>query len=45
MVSGSWLSSASIPPCGMEKGLCEKATALASSSHSYMGKSTIQQKR
>ena len=34
-----------MPPCGIENGLCEKVTALLSSSHSYIGKSTIQQNR
>src|SRR3546814_4767999 len=41
--SGSIVSNASISPCGMEKGLCEKSTFLLSSSYSYIGKSTIQQ--
>jgi hypothetical protein len=35
-------SSASSPPCGMEKGLWEKSTFLSSSFHSNIGKSTIQ---
>ena len=43
MVSGSWLSSASSPPCGIEKGLWEKSIFFSSSFHSYIGKSTIQQ--
>ena len=37
------VSSASSPPCGMEKGLCEKSIFLSSSLYSYIGKSTIQQ--
>lgn len=45
MSSGSWVCSASRPPCGMENGLCEKSIAPVSSSFSYIGKSTIQQKR
>ena len=36
--------SASSPPCGMLKGLWQKVR-LPSSSYSYIGKSTIQQKR
>ena len=43
MSSGSLLSSASSPPCGIEKGLWLKSTFFASSSYSYIGKSTIQQ--
>ena len=43
MVSGSWFSSASSPPWGMENGLWLKSICLASSSYSYIGKSTIQQ--
>ena len=42
-MSGSCFSSASSPPCGMEKGLCEKSIFFSSSFHSYIGKSTIQQ--
>ena len=34
--------SASSPPCGIEKGLCENSTFFSSSSHSYIGKSTTQ---
>ena len=41
--SGSWVSSASSPPCGIEKGLWEKSIFFSSSFHSYIGKSTIQQ--
>ena len=44
MSSGSLLSSASSSPCGIEKGLWLKSTFFASSSYSYIGKSTIQQK-
>ena len=43
--SGSMLSSASSPPCGMEKGLWLKPTLPVAASRSYIGKSTIQQKR
>jgi hypothetical protein len=43
MVSGSWVSRASRPPCGIENGLCEKSTFFSSSFHSNIGKSTIQQ--
>ena len=43
MSSGSLVSSASSPPCGIEKGLWLKSTFFASSSYSYIGKSTIQQ--
>ncbi len=45
MSSGSWVSRASRPPCGIENGLCEKSIPPVSSSFSYIGKSTIQQKR
>ena len=34
-----------MPPCGIENGLCEKSILPVSSSFSYIGKSTIQQKR
>src|SRR3546814_8306994 len=44
MSSGSLVSSASRPPCGIEKGLWLNSTLPASSS-SNIGKSTIQQKR
>jgi hypothetical protein len=37
--------SASSPPCGMEKGLWLKSICFVSSFSSYIGKSTIQQKR
>ena len=43
MVSGSCVSSASKPPCGIENGLCENSTLPVVSSNSYIGKSTIQQ--
>ena len=43
MVSGSWVSSASSPPCGIENGLWLKSIFLAVSSYSNIGKSTIQQ--
>ncbi|MNN56243.1 hypothetical protein D3C81_1711610 [compost metagenome] len=43
MVSGSWVSRASMPPCGIEKGLWLKSTFFSSSDHSNIGKSTIQQ--
>ena len=42
--SGSCVSSASSPPCGIENGLCEKSIFPVSSSRSYIGKSTIQPK-
>ena len=45
IVSGSCVSSASSSPCGIENGLWLKTIFFASSSHSYMGKSVIQQKR
>lgn len=45
MSSGSFSSRSFMPPCGMEKGLCEKSILPVSSSFSYIGKSTIQQKR
>ena len=41
-VSGSCVSSASMPPWGMENGLWLKSI-LSSSFHSYIGKSVIQQ--
>jgi len=34
IVSGSWLRSASIPPCGIENGLWLNSIFLLSSSHS-----------
>ena len=43
MSSGSCVSSASRPPCGIENGLWEKSIFFSSSFHSYIGKSTIQQ--
>ena len=43
MFSGSCVSSASSPPCGIENGLWQKSICSVSSSHSYIGKSTIQQ--
>ena len=39
----SALSSTSIPPAGMEKGLWQNSSSPDSSPISYMGKSTIQQ--
>ncbi len=39
---GSSDCSAAKPPCGMEKGLCEKSIFLSSSFHSNIGKSTTQ---
>ena len=45
MSSGFFVVSASMPPCGIENGLCEKMSAPVSSSVSKNGKSTIQQKR
>src|SRR4051795_13776046 len=42
MVSGSCPLSASRPPCGIEKGLCENSIFFSVSSYSYIGKSTIQ---
>ena len=45
MVSGSWVSSASSPPCGIENGLWLNSIWPDSSSRSYIGKSTTQQKR
>ena len=45
MSSGSLVSSASIPPCGIEKGLWLKSIFFWSSLYSNIGKSTIQQKR
>src|SRR6266403_185565 len=44
MVSGSCVSSASNPPCGIENGLWLKSIFFAVSSYSNIGKSTIQQK-
>ena len=43
VISGFMLSSASISPCGIEKGLWLKSIFFASSSYSNIGKSTIQQ--
>ena len=45
MVSGSCVSSASSPPCGIENGLWLNSICSVSSSRSNIGKSTIQQKR
>ena len=45
MVSGSWVFSASSPPCGMLNGLWLKSICLVSSFSSYIGKSVIQQNR
>ena len=43
--SGSIVSSACRPPCGIENGLWLNSTFPVSSSSSYIGKSTIQQNR
>ena len=43
IVSGSLVSRASRPPCGIENGLCEKMIFPVSGSFSKNGKSTIQQ--
>ena len=34
-----------MPPCGIENGLCENSMRPVSSFRSYIGKSTVQQKR
>ena len=45
MVSGSWVFSASSPPCGMLNGLWLKSICPVSSFNSYIGKSVTQQNR